>query len=227
MRSVRRTAAHRSATSGGVRMSDSGPSPDALGLRERKKILTRQTIATAASELAQEHGVDGVTIGQIADRAFVSPRTVSNYFPSKEAAIVAADGNEPVTMLVGFEERPVDEAPLQSLRAVLAATVRGWSQEHLDRLRAKEELIDRSPSLLPHRMAQYDELEDAIRVAVAERNGVDPDTDAFARMMAGAASAAVKTAVRVWVNTGAGTEELSVLVEQAFDDLESGLSQDA
>lgn len=207
-------------------MSDSAPTPEELGLRERKKILTRQTIATAAFELAQEHGLDDVTISQIADRAFVSPRTVSNYFHSKEAAIVAADDNDPVSMLVGLDERPADEAPLQSLRAVLAGTVRSWSKEQLQRLHAKEELIDRSPSLLPHRMAQYDELEDAIRVAIAHRTDVDPETDAFARMMAGAASAAVKTAIRVWVNTGAKPEELSDLVEHAFDDLESGLSQE-
>lgn len=207
-------------------MSDSAPTPEELGLRERKKILTRQTIATAAFELAQQHGLDDVTISQIADRAFVSPRTVSNYFHSKEAAIVAADDNDPVSMLVGLEERPADEAPLQSLRTVLADTVRSWSKEQLQRLHAKEELIDRSPSLLPHRMAQYDELEDAIRVAIAHRTGVDPETDAFARMMAGAASAAVKTAIRVWVNTGAKPEELSDLVEHAFDDLESGLSQE-
>lgn len=204
-------------------MSDAEAHDD-LGLRERKKILTRQTIAGAAFELAQEHGIDDVTISQIADRAFVSPRTVSNYFHSKEAAIVAADDNDPVTMLVGFEERPADEPPLQSLRAVLAGTVRGWDKDQLRRLHTKEELIDRSPSLLPHRMAQYDELEDAIRIAVAERTGVDAETDAFARMMAGAASAAVKTAIRVWVNTGAKAEELADLVEHAFDDLESGLS---
>jgi len=200
------------------------PTPEDLGLRERKKILTRQTIASAAFELAQEHGLEEVTISQIADRAFVSPRTVSNYFHSKEAAIVAADDNDPVTMLGGLDERPSDEPPLQSLRAVLAGTVRGWSKEQLQRLHAKEELIDRSPSLLPHRMAQYDELEDAIRLAIAQRTGVDPETDAFARMMAGAASAAMKTAIRVWVNTGATPEQLPELVEHAFDDLESGLS---
>ncbi len=205
-------------------MAEPEPTPEERGLRERKKILTRQTIASAAFELAQEHGLEEVTISQIADRAFVSPRTVSNYFHSKEAAIVAADDNDPVSMLVGLEERPTDEPPLQSLRAVLAGTVRSWSKEQLQRLHAKEELIDRSPSLLPHRMAQYDELEDAIRIAIAERTDVDPETDAFARMMAGAASAAVKTAIRVWVNTGAAPEQLPELVEHAFDDLESGLS---
>lgn len=89
-------------------MVETEPTPEDLGLRERKKILTRQQIASAAFELAQEHGLEEVTISQIADRAFVSPRTVSNYFHSKEAAIVAADDNDPVSMLGGLEERPSD-----------------------------------------------------------------------------------------------------------------------
>ena len=66
--------------------ADEQPQP---GLRERKKALTRRTIADAAFTLTSENGLDSVTIDQIADRAFVSPRTVSNYFPSKEAAIIA------------------------------------------------------------------------------------------------------------------------------------------
>ncbi len=208
-------------------MSDAAPAPEELGLRERKKILTRETIASAAFELAQEHGLDDVTVSDIAERAFVSPRTVSNYFHSKEAAIVAADENEPMEMLAGFEDRPHDEPALQSLRTVLAGSVRSWSDEHAQRLRAKEQLIDRAPALLPHRMAQYDELEDAIRHAVAKRTGVDPETDAFSRLIAGAASAAVKTAVRMWMNSDAGPDALAALVEQSFDELESGLHHDA
>ncbi|ROR66421.1 TetR/AcrR family transcriptional regulator [Agrococcus jenensis] len=208
-------------------MPDATHAPEELGLRERKKILTRETIASAAFELVQQHGIDEVTVNDIAERAFVSPRTVSNYFSSKEAAIVAADEHEPIEMLAGFDERPEDEPPLQSLRAVLAGTVRTWTDDYVERLRAKEQLIDRAPALLPHRMAQYDELEDAIRIAVAQREGVDPDVDPFSRLIAGAAAAAVKTAIRVWVNTGAGPHDLAELVEHAFDDLESGLSHAA
>ncbi|WP_347754168.1 TetR family transcriptional regulator [Agrococcus sp. ProA11] len=211
-------------------MSDATPLGDAeppAGLRERKKQLARRTIADAAFMLTAERGLDHVTIDQIAERAFVSPRTVSNYFTSKEAAIVAAYNNAPVELLVGLHERPLDEPPLHSLRVVLTAALRGWTQEQLDALRAKEQLVDRYPALVPHRMAQFDELESLIRVAIAERTGVDPETDPHPRLVAGAATAAVRTAIRVWDNTDGAAGTIGDLVDQAFLDLEAGLSSDA
>lgn len=211
-------------------MPPAHPSPEAQpqpGLRERKKALTRSTIADAAFSLASEHGLDNVTIDQIADRAFVSPRTVSNYFSSKEEAVVAAYNNEPVEMLAGLAERPADEPPLQSLRLVLTASIRGWDKQRLRELKAKDELVERHPTLLPHRMAQFDRLEDAIRITIAERSDADPETDAFSRLIAGAATAAVKTAIRVWDSTGGEAGSIADLVERAFVDLEAGLSPDA
>lgn len=197
------------------------------GLRERKKQFTRRTIADAAFMLTSEHGLDSVTIDQIADRAFVSPRTVSNYFSSKEAAIVAAHNSAPITLLGGLEDRPKDEAPLQSLRAVMTVAIRGWSREQLDALKAKDALVERYPALLPHRMAQFEELEDAISAAVAERSGADPERDALPRLIAGAATTAVKTAIRVWDRTGGDADAIADLVDQAFVDLEAGLTHEA
>jgi AcrR family transcriptional regulator len=198
-----------------------------LGLRERKKQLTRRTIADAAFTLASEHGLDSVTIDQIADRAFVSPRTVSNYFTSKEAAIIAAHNNAPIEMLAGLDERPADEAPLQSLRVVLTTAIRGWTKEQMAALKAKDDLVERFPTLMPHRMAQFEELEEAIRDAIAARTGADPETDAFPRLIAGAAATAVKTAIRMWDNTGGSADVIANLVDKSFADLEAGLSPEA
>ena len=203
-----------------------GDQPE-MGLRQRKKLLTRRTIADAAFALTVERGLDDVTIDQIAERAFVSPRTVSNYFPSKEAAIVAADEYAPVELLSGVEERPIDEPPLHSLREVLTATMRRMTEEEARTLKARERLIDQYPALLPHRAAQYDEFEDAVRVLVAARAGLDAETDPYPRLIAGAATAAMKTAIRVWVNTDGSVEDIADVMEQAFRDLEAGLSPDA
>ena len=54
------------------------------GLRERKKLRTRQLLADVARRLFSEHGFENVSIAQIADAADVSPATVFNYFPTKE-----------------------------------------------------------------------------------------------------------------------------------------------
>ena len=55
-----------------------------MGLRETKKLQTRQAIADAAMGLFVERGFDHVTVGDIARRAGVSEKTVFNYFPTKE-----------------------------------------------------------------------------------------------------------------------------------------------
>lgn len=59
-----------------------------LSLRERKRTDTFKALHDAAAELVLEHGLNNVTVDEIADRAGVSPRTFFNYFPSKEDAVL-------------------------------------------------------------------------------------------------------------------------------------------
>src|SRR5690242_15087640 len=55
-----------------------------MGLRETKKLQTRQMIAESAMGLFVRRGFDHVTVGEIARAAGVSEKTVFNYFPTKE-----------------------------------------------------------------------------------------------------------------------------------------------
>jgi AcrR family transcriptional regulator len=206
--------------------SGSAPSPEP-GLRERKKQLTRQSIAAAAFELALERGVDAITIDEIAARAVVSPRTVSNYFRSKEAAIVAADSGVPATLLAGLEERAPEEPPLVALAAVLSAAISALSEHTLATIRAKEELVQRFPALLPHRVAQFDALEEAIRGPIAARLGLDAETDAYPQLVAGAASSAVRTAIRVWLQHGGDADALAKIVAESLMEFDAGLPLEA
>ena len=54
-----------------------------LGLRERKKLRTRETIVAVATRLFVEHGYEATTTAQIAEAAEVSPSTFFKYFPTK------------------------------------------------------------------------------------------------------------------------------------------------
>src|SRR5438045_8270137 len=55
-----------------------------VGLREAKKLHTRQAIANEAMRLFATRGFDAVTVAERARAAGVSEKTVFNYFPTKE-----------------------------------------------------------------------------------------------------------------------------------------------
>ncbi|HUZ80982.1 MAG TPA: TetR family transcriptional regulator [Gaiellaceae bacterium] len=88
-----------------------------VGLREFKKLHTRQQIADEAMRLFATRGFDHVTVGDVAAAAGVSQKTVFNYFPTKEdlffdevpkreAAIVEAiSGREPGESVLGALRR--------------------------------------------------------------------------------------------------------------------------
>jgi AcrR family transcriptional regulator len=59
-----------------------------MGLRERKKQRTQQTISDTAISLFLRHGFDQVSVVDIAAEAEVSKPTLFKYFPTKEDLVV-------------------------------------------------------------------------------------------------------------------------------------------
>src|SRR5438445_8128367 len=75
-----------------------------MGLRESKKLHTRQEIADKAMQLFAVRGFDCVTVAQVAAAAGAAEKTVFNYFPTKEDLF--------------FDEVPAREAALvEAIRA--------------------------------------------------------------------------------------------------------------
>jgi AcrR family transcriptional regulator len=92
-----------------------------VGLRDRKKLATRERIAAAAGRLFAERGFDRVTVARIATEAGVSPKTVFNYFPVKEGLFFA--GAPPVDdgLLRAVRARPAGESAYAAVRRYAAA----------------------------------------------------------------------------------------------------------
>src|SRR2546427_104330 len=118
------------------------------GLRERKKADTRSAIARAALHLAIERGPDAVTVDAIAAAADVSPRTVFNYFGTKEEAILGFDPDRSLELGRAVIERPSRESPLAALRAVFIEIATGVP-EAAEMSRARVQLVHDHPQLHP------------------------------------------------------------------------------
>src|SRR5436189_3170704 len=100
---------------------------DGGGMRERKKLATREALSAAALRLALENGPENVRVDEIAEAAGVSPRTYNNYFSSREQAIVAAISAErALRIAAALRDRPADE-PLSE--AVITAVVEQYVAE--------------------------------------------------------------------------------------------------
>ncbi len=199
-------------------MSDSG-----IGLREIKKQMTRESIADAALHLALEKGLDDVTIEEIAQLAFVSPRTFSNYFSCKEEAVATAGTQHNHELLDELAARPSEEAPLDSLATIMVEAVRNRSDEELAKTASKLRLSLEHPSLRAFQTAQYDALEVGLREVLAARMGRSLDDDLYPWLVTSVAIAAVKSATALWLRSGAGRDRLTELVTAAFDQVGEGL----
>src|SRR6516165_2949229 len=110
-----------------------------LGLRERKKIKTRQAIRREAFRLIDENGYAATTVEQIADAADVSPSTFFRYFPSKESLLLA-DDLDPV-ILAALEAQPSDLSPTEAIRRAYAAAMAGLSAEQLEFENTRQRLM--------------------------------------------------------------------------------------
>jgi AcrR family transcriptional regulator len=107
---------------------------DQPGLRERKKLATREALRLAALRLAVEKGWEQVRVEDIAAEAGVSPRTFNNYFASKDEAFLATAYDRGARMQAALAARPADE-PLWP--AVINAVVHGFADEAVDLRQAR------------------------------------------------------------------------------------------
>jgi AcrR family transcriptional regulator len=104
---------------------DSTPPPGEQRGYPRKRARTRRQLMSAGIAALAEHGPDGITIGEIARRAHVSPGTFYNHF----------DGLESITAAVVDELASGVEITGEQLRAIehdAAARVAIGTQQLLD-----------------------------------------------------------------------------------------------
>jgi AcrR family transcriptional regulator len=86
------------------------------GLRERKKLATRQAISDLATQLFIERGFDNVTVAEIAEAANVAKMTVFNYFPRKEDLFFDREDEGREMIREALAQRSVNESPAVAMQ---------------------------------------------------------------------------------------------------------------
>ncbi|MGV2852926.1 TetR/AcrR family transcriptional regulator [Glutamicibacter sp. AGC13] len=114
-----------------------------MGIREERKEATIQSIRAATLDLVELHGLESVTVGQIAARAGISERTFFRYCESREAAVVPAQHE----LIQAVTECPIADGSTSAqifrllankCRRILVAEIRGNEYRRISRLIATE-----------------------------------------------------------------------------------------
>ncbi len=181
------------------------------GLRELKKQRTRDALVRAALELFTTQGYERTTVDEIVEAVDVSQRTFFRYFAGKEDAAFAVQEMAESHFVEAVRGRPSDEAPLEALRRAVMAS---WDTigEAIEAVIPLElhmrafQLIESTPALLAAHLRRQEGLEEELARVIAEREGLDVDTDPRPRVAMAVVGGVMRLTGRLW---GAG-EDFSV-----------------
>ena len=141
-------------------MEGLSPSP---GLRERKKQKTRETIVTVALELFAQRGYEQTTVGEIAEAAEVSPRTIFSYFQSKEDILFWDLPDLQERLAKALRERPEGATALDALREFILGSLVPDESDMVRRC-----VVDQDETLRRNKRARWAPLEQLVVEAIAE-----------------------------------------------------------
>jgi len=162
-----------------------------LGLRERKKLRTRQQIADAAWRLFAERGFEAVPVSEIARQAEVSEATVFNYFPTKEDLVFHRMEAFEDELLTAIRDRGEGESIVEAFgRFVLRP--RGFlgsdDPEATDGMRRVARVMTGSPALQARERQILDRYTSTMAALIGEERGMsagDPEPWVMANALIG------------------------------------------
>ncbi len=182
------------------------------GLRERKKLKTKEAIQREALRLFQEQGYEETTIDQIAAAAEISPSTFFNYFPSKED-VVLFDRYDP--MLESFMTSLPHDVPLsQSIERALTMFA-GAVQADSETILARAMLALEVPEVRARFWEELQKAQTLFAGIVAKRTGRDA-ADFEVRVLSMVLVTASFEAMVEWLRRG-GKGNMFALVKEGLD----------
>jgi AcrR family transcriptional regulator len=122
------------------------PAAPRTGLREQKKLETRDRLVAAALRLFEAQGYATTTVEEIAAAASVSTRTFFHYFESKQDVLLGFEHELLAVLLAEAQRAPRDSAPAAVMWSALEAVARRIDAD-AERLRPLYALVLTVPSV--------------------------------------------------------------------------------
>lgn len=195
-----------------------------MELRERKKVLLRNSIVRNAVELFAERGFDAVSVEEIVAVSVCSRSTFHRYFGTKEDLLFPTANDRLAVLAATLDAADPSDDPWAVARKAVSvglcgflddlepdvqlACVRMWFNETLPRRRYLEIVL---------------EWENVLSDFFARRLGVDPMQSLEVQLLASSMSSALRAALGTAMETGSRVDEL---IDRAFDLIEAGLRSD-
>ncbi len=156
------------------------------GVRERRRLETRDRIIEAAAQLFAERGFDAVSVVEIAQRAGVVEKTVFNHFPVKEGLVLSTDPPMRAALLGAVASRPAGESVAAAAGTFLvSAMTRLGAPEAAEGVAAMARVVRGSRTLQVREREILGELTTALAAQVRGETGapagaVEPELTASA-----------------------------------------------
>jgi AcrR family transcriptional regulator len=141
-----------------------------VGLRETKKLRTRQEIADKAMGLFVKRGFDHVTVAEVAAAADVSEKTVYNYFPTKEDLFFDEVPAREAALVEAVRNRRPGESVAAALERLQAA---GCGRMCSEGFTIFARIIEDSPALQAKELEVMARYTDALAGAIQSELGVN------------------------------------------------------
>ncbi|GAB3985076.1 TetR family transcriptional regulator [Actinoallomurus acanthiterrae] len=185
----------------------------------------------SAFQLFAEKGFEATTVEEIADAVDVSSRTFFRYFASKEDVLLTFQEEQFCAVSTAFKARPADEPVITAIRHAAVDVIRacedgafGFDPERFGCIR---QLMESSPAVFGSSLEHGQKKHAEMTRLVAERMGVDPDTDLRPHVVASAVNSVFHTAFELLSSGTVNVERFSDVLSELLSLAEKGINYPA
>lgn len=199
-------------------MNKNKASSDNAGLRERKRLETRQRITQSGIGLFVEKGYEATTLDDIAAAAGISRRTFFYYFKSKDDILLSLQSGMGDMIVAALREQP-DSTP--ALIAVRNAVIEVCAPFSTEKMMAIDRLMRSNEGVQARKQASYVQHERTLFEALREK-WPQPERETALRLVAMLSIGAIRLSTDA-LNREGGRRSLTDILTEIFDTLEAGL----